>query len=81
MFFGRHHGGNTAAALRSFVASCQRASVDPFAWLKDVLSLIAAHPITRLTELYPTTGLRAGRCRGSEGIAAAFEDKQNNCAV
>jgi hypothetical protein len=39
--------------LRSFVASCQRASVDPFAWLKDVLSRIAAHPITRLTELLP----------------------------
>jgi transposase len=53
MFFGSDHGGNTAAVLRSFVASCQRASVDPFAWLKDVLSRIAAHPITRLTELLP----------------------------
>jgi transposase len=53
MFFGSDHGGNTAAVLRSFVASCQRASVNPFAWLKDVLSRIAAHPITRLTELLP----------------------------
>jgi transposase len=53
MFFGSDQGGNTAAVLRSFVASCQRASVDPFAWLKDVLSRIAAHPITRLTELLP----------------------------
>jgi transposase len=53
LFFGSDHGGNTAAVLRSFVVSCQRASVDPFAWLKDVLSRIAAHPITRLTELLP----------------------------
>lgn len=30
-----------------------RLSVDPFAWLKDVLSRIAAHPITRLNALLP----------------------------
>ena len=53
LFFGSDHGGNTAAVLRSFMASCQRVSVDPFAWLKDVLSRIAVHPITRLTELLP----------------------------
>jgi transposase len=53
VFFGSDHGGHTAAVLRSFVASCQRVSVDPFAWFKDVLSRIAAHPITRLAELLP----------------------------
>ena len=42
-----------AAVLRSFVASCQRFRINPFAWLKDVLSRIAAHPINRLTELLP----------------------------
>ncbi len=53
VFFGSDEGGKTAAVLRSFIASCQRAGVDPFTWLKDVLSRIAAHPITRLTELLP----------------------------
>ena len=53
VFFGSDHGGQTAAVLRSFVASCQRVEVDPFAWLKDILSRIAAHPITRLAELLP----------------------------
>ena len=53
MFFGSDEGGKTAAVLRSFVASCQRVGVDPFAWLKDILSRIADHPITRLTELLP----------------------------
>jgi hypothetical protein len=27
--------------------------VDPYAWFKDVLSRIAAHPITLLAELLP----------------------------
>ena len=52
-FFGSDQGGHTAAVLRSFVASCQRAEVEPFTWFKDVLSRIAAHPITRLAELLP----------------------------
>ena len=53
VFFGSDQGGKTAAVLRSFVASCQRVGVEPFAWLKDVLSRIADHPINRLAELLP----------------------------
>ncbi len=53
MFFGSDQGGKTSAVLRSFVASCQRVGVDPFAWLKDILSRIADHPITRIAELLP----------------------------
>jgi transposase len=53
VFFGSDQGGTTAAVLRSFVASCQRIGVDPFVWLKDILSRIATHPITRIAELLP----------------------------
>jgi transposase len=53
IFFGSDEGGKTAAVLRSLVASCQRAGIDPFLWLKDVLSRIATHPITRLADLLP----------------------------
>jgi transposase len=53
LFFGSDGGGKTAAVLRSFVASCQRVKVEPFAWFKDVLSRIADHPITRIAELLP----------------------------
>jgi hypothetical protein len=53
VFFGSDEGGTTAAVLRSFVASCQRAAIDPFVWFKDVLSRIATHPMTRLAELLP----------------------------
>ena len=52
-FFGSDQGGKTAAVLRSFVASCQRAGVEPFAWFQDVLSRIASHPISRIAELLP----------------------------
>jgi transposase len=53
VFFGSDEGGKTAAVLRSLVASCQRVGVDPFVWLKDILSRIADHPITRIAELLP----------------------------
>ena len=56
LFFGSDQGGTTAAVLRSFVASCQRVGVNPFTWLKDILSRIAAHPVTRLAELPAATG-------------------------
>ncbi len=52
-FFGSDEGGRTAAVLRSLVASCQRVGVDPFTWLKDVLTRIMAHPINRIGELLP----------------------------
>lgn len=53
VFFGSDEGGRTGAVLRSFVASCQRAGVDPFAWFKDVLGRIGNHPVKKLAELLP----------------------------
>ena len=52
-FLGSDAGGKTAAVLRSFIASCKRCGVEPFAWFRDVLSRIPAHSITRLRELLP----------------------------
>ncbi len=52
-FFGSDTGGKTAAVLRSFIASCKRCGVEPFAWFRDVLSRIPVHSITRLNELLP----------------------------
>jgi hypothetical protein len=49
-FFGGDEGGQTAAVLRSLVASCQRVGIDPFVWLQDVLARTASHPITRICE-------------------------------
>ena len=53
IFFGTDQGGKTAAVLRSFVATCRWARIDSLTWLRDVLSRIAALPITRLAVLLP----------------------------
>ena len=53
VFFGSDAGGKTAAVLLSFIATCKRNTVEPFAWFRDVLSRIATHPVNRLAELLP----------------------------
>jgi hypothetical protein len=53
MFCGSDHGGNTAAILFSFIATCERHHVNPFDYLRDVLRRLAATPISRLAELLP----------------------------
>jgi len=52
-FFGSDRGGQTAAVLLSFVATCKGCGVEPFAWFRDVLTRIATHPVNRLAELLP----------------------------
>lgn len=52
-FFGSDEGGKTAAVLMSFIASCKRCRVEPFACFRDVLSRIATYPVHRLAELLP----------------------------
>jgi transposase len=52
-FFGSDNGGKTAALLLSFIATCKRCRIEPFAWFRDVLSRIATHPVNRLAELLP----------------------------
>ncbi|NLF02663.1 MAG: IS66 family transposase [Anaerolineales bacterium] len=53
LFAGSDAGGRTAAILFSLIATCQRHAVEPFAYLKDVLTRIAAHPANQLTQLLP----------------------------
>jgi hypothetical protein len=50
---GSDHGGQTAALLLSFVATCKRNAVEPFSWFSDVLSRIATHPINKIEALLP----------------------------
>jgi transposase len=52
-FFGSDNGGRTAAVLRTFIATCKRCGVEPFAWFHDVLARIPAHSVSRLSELMP----------------------------
>jgi transposase len=53
MFLGSDNGGRTAAVLSSLIATSKRLGVDPFAYLRDLLERISAHPKSRLAELLP----------------------------
>jgi transposase len=53
MFCGSDNGGNTAAILFSFIATCERHRVNPFEYLRDVLWRIAQTPISKLAQLLP----------------------------
>lgn len=52
-FFGSDTGGKTAAVLKSFIATCQQAKLDPWSYLVDVLKRIGDHPVNTLDELLP----------------------------
>ena len=53
LFCGSDNGGRTAAVLFSLIATCERHQVNPFDYLRDVLTRIASHPHNRLAELLP----------------------------
>ena len=52
-YAGSDKGGRTVDTLCSFVASCQRHALDPFAYLRDVLARISVCPINDLDQFLP----------------------------
>jgi transposase len=46
LFVGSATGGQTAAILFSFTSTCRRLNLDPFAYLRDVLGLLSAGPLS-----------------------------------
>jgi hypothetical protein len=53
MFYGSNNGGQTAAILTSLIATCKRHNIDPFAYLRDIIERISAHPANRIEKLLP----------------------------
>ena len=53
LFAGSDNGGRTAATLFSMIATCERHRVEPMAYLRDVLTRIAAMPVNDLPALLP----------------------------
>ena len=50
---GVHFSGERAAAMFTLIETAKLNSVDPQAWLADVLRRINDHPATKLHELLP----------------------------
>ena len=53
LFVGSERGGETAAIFMSLIATCKANKINPFEYLKDVLSRINSHPHKKLSELLP----------------------------
>ena len=53
LFVGSEGGGKAAAIAYTLIETAKLNSVDPQAWLTDVLTRIADHKITRIDELMP----------------------------
>jgi hypothetical protein len=52
-FAGSEGGGKSMAIAYTLIETAKLNSVDPQAWLTDVLGRIADHKITRIDELMP----------------------------
>ena len=53
LFAGSHDGARRAAVIYSLLGTARLHKVNPFDWLKDVLTGMRTHPVTRVHELLP----------------------------
>lgn len=53
LFAGSHRGGELAAIMYRFMATCKVQQIDPSKWLDDVLRRITEQPQDKLIELLP----------------------------
>ena len=60
---GSPRGGQTAAVLFSFTATCQRGGVEPWSYLQDVLTRLPGLPSDQLDALLPDRWEAARRAR------------------
>ena len=53
LFAGADTGGERAAAIYSLIGTAKLNGVDPEAYLRHVIGVIADHPVNRVDELLP----------------------------
>jgi len=58
LFVASETGGHRAAVLFSFTASCKANAVEPFAYLRDVLTRMPTQPADQFDELLPDRWLQ-----------------------
>jgi transposase len=53
LFARSHEAAQRSAMLYSLLGTCKLNGINPFDWLKNVLSRIGKHPINKVQELLP----------------------------
>jgi len=53
LFAGSHEGAERAAMMYSFLGTCKQNNVEPFAWLKDVITRLPDYNHKNIDELLP----------------------------
>jgi transposase len=53
LFCGSHEAAQRSAMLYSLMGTCKLHGINPFIYLKDVLTRIAAYPVNRVSDLLP----------------------------
>jgi transposase len=53
LFAGSHEAAQRAAMMYSFLGTCKLHGVNPYTWLKHVLTVIQDYKFNRLEELLP----------------------------
>jgi transposase len=66
LFAGSDEGGRTTAALYTLTQSCRRHGIDPFAYLRDVLTRLPKGDLQDLADLYPHRWAAAQRAKADK---------------
>jgi hypothetical protein len=53
LFAGSHEAAQESAMIYSLLGTCKMHSINPWEWLKDVLTRLPDHPINKIAELLP----------------------------
>jgi hypothetical protein len=69
LFFGSDVGGQTAAVCYSLVQTCKRLGIEPWRYLRDVLTQLPTCPAERLAEVLPDRWAAAQRAALTEPVA------------
>jgi transposase len=53
LFAGSHEAAKRSGMLYSLPGTCKMHGIEPYSWLKDVLTQIPNHPINKIKDLLP----------------------------